>query len=396
MDFKTIWTLIKETFQDWSEDKAPRLAAALSYYTVFSLAPLLILVIMIAGFIIGSNDNIRQQILTQVESMMGAQGAEAVNTLITNTTAPGGGGIIATIISLVTLLLGATGVFGQLQDALNTIWEVKPKEGRGIMGMLKDRFLSFTMILGVAFLLLVSLVVSAALSVVNNYFTELLGGIGILAQILNIIVSLGVITLIFAMIFKILPDVDIAWGDVWIGALVTAILFTLGKQALSIYLSRSAPASAFGAAGSLVILLLWVYYSAQILFLGAEFTQVYARHKGSKIVPSRNARPLTEIERTRQGTTRKRVPLENVQKSMMPVTGQPEIYAPPEQSSVASPQAAPRERIRYTPPNPATVVPVIAGGTLAGVLTIGKIVRKVVSSVRGDNYQTHRRYRYRR
>lgn len=390
MNLKSAGTLIRETFQDWSEDKAPRLAAALAYYTVFSLAPLLILVIAIAGFIIGNNANIRMQIINQVQGMMGQQGAQAVDTLITNTNAPGGGGIIATVIGIVTLLLGATGVFGQLQDALNTIWEVTPKEGRGIMGILKDRFLSFTMILGVAFLLLVSLVISAGLAVLNGYFTNLMGGMGFLAQALNIIISLGIVTLIFAMIFKILPDVEIAWSDVWIGALVTAVLFTIGKQLLSLYLGRSAATSAFGAAGSLVILLLWVYYSAQILFMGAEFTQVYARLHGSKIAPSPNARPLTENERVHEGAPRKKVPLENVQQSMMPVTGQPEIHPPMEPIDG---NTTPRERVRYTPPNPATVIPVIAGGAVASVLTAGKIARKVVSAVRGDRYTTRRRYR---
>jgi membrane protein len=282
---KAVWGLIRETFQDWSEDKAPRLAAALAYYTIFSLAPLLVLVIAIAGFVLGNNDSIRQELLGQVQAMMGAEGAEAVNTLIQNTSQPGQG-ILATIIGIFTLILGATGVFGQLQDALNTIWEVEPKKGGGIMGMVKTRFLSFTMVLGISFLLLVSLVVSAGLSLVNNYFSALLGPLGFLAQVINIVISLGVITLVFAMIFKILPDATVEWKDVWIGALVTAILFTIGKQLLGIYLGSSAPASAFGAAGSLVILLLWVYYSAQILFLGAEFTQVYARHHGSRIQPS--------------------------------------------------------------------------------------------------------------
>ena len=366
---KEIWSLIKETFQDWSEDKAPRLAAALSYYTVFSLAPLLVLVIAITGFIIGNNQQIREQIITQVQSTVGAQGAEAVSTLIDNTSQPRSG-IIATIIGVGTLLLGATGLFGQLQDALNTIWEVKPKEGRGIMGMIKDRFLSFTMILGVSFLLLVSLVISAALTLINNYFTNLLGGLGILAQILNIVISIGVISLIFAMIFKILPDVEISWGDVWIGALVTAILFTIGKQLLGVYLGSSATTSAYGAAGSLVVLLLWVYYSAQILFLGAEFTQVYARRYGSHIItPSESARAVTEAERAKEGLgASRRQPVEKVQQAMVPVTAQPDIHPQPER----------REVIRYEPRNPATVVPVIAAGALAGIYTIGRLIRRLV------------------
>jgi len=320
MDFKTIWRLIRETFQDWSEDKAPRLAAALSYYTVFSLAPLLVLVIAIAGFVIGNNDNIRQQLITQVQALVGSQGAEAVETLISNTNQPRTG-ILATVLGIITLILGATGLFGQLQDALNTIWEVEPKKGGGIIGMIKDRFLSFTMILGISFLLLVSLVISTVLSLVNNYFSELFGGMGWLAQALNIVVSLGIITLIFSLIFKVLPDVTVTWKDVWIGALVTAILFTIGKQLISLYLGSSAPASTYGAAGSLVIILLWVYYSTQILFLGAEFTQVYARYHGSRIAPSEKARKLTETERAHQGIPRRTERAQDLQGVLMPITG---------------------------------------------------------------------------
>jgi membrane protein len=270
------------------------------------------------------------------------------------------------------LLLGATGLFGQLQDALNTIWEVQPKPDRGIMGIIKDRFLSFTMILGVSFLLLVSLVISAALTFVNNYFSELLGGFTIVAQILNIVISIGVITLIFAMIFKILPDVEIAWNDVWIGALVTAVLFTIGRTLIGIYLGSTATTSAYGAAGSLIVILLWVFYSSQILFIGAEFTQVYARLQGSRIRPAENARALTETERAQQGAPRRQPQLENVQQSMMPITGQPEIH-PAQEAEPA------RERVRYEPPNPNTVVPVIAGGALASIYTVGRVIRKLTS-----------------
>lgn len=375
---KKAWALIRETFQDWSEDKAPRLAAALAYYTVFSLAPLLVLIIAITGMVAGNNFDVRQNIIGQVQSTMGEQAATAVNEMI-DATNTGGRGILATVIGVVTLLMGATGLFGQLQDALNTIWEVAPKPNRGIMGIIKDRFLSFTMVLGISFLLLVSLVVSAMLSAVNGWMTDMLGGLTILAQILNFVVSTGVITLIFAMIFKILPDVEIAWGDVWIGALVTALLFNIGKSLIGLYLGNSAAASAYGAAGSLVILLLWVYYSAQILFLGAEFTQVYARHQGSRLVPSSNARPLTENERVQSGMPRKREQLANVQLGMIPVAGQPTIHAAPEEGSAMFPSnPVPREKIRYEPPRPETVVPVVAAGALAGAYTVGRVVNKLL------------------
>ncbi len=368
MNIKGIWTIIRETFQDWSEDKAPRLAAALSYYTVFSLAPLLVLVIAIAGFVIGSDTTIRNSLIQEIQGMIGAQGAKAVEELIVNTSQPRNG-IVATVIGVVTLLFGATGVFGQLQDALNTIWEVEPKKGRGIKGVLKDRFMSFTLVLGTSFLLLVSLVISTFLSVLNTYFTNLLGGVGILAQIINFVVSIGVITLIFAMIFKILPDAKVAWSDVWIGALVTALLFTIGRNLLGIYLTRSTTTSAYGAAGSLVVLLLWVYYSAQILFLGAEFTQVYARNTRTNIEPTENARPLTETERVQQGAPRRQQPVSSIQRDMVPVTGQPQIHAKIEEGG---------SRVRYEPPNPNTVIPVIAAGTLASIYTISRIVRKLI------------------
>ena len=375
---KEAWTLIRETFQDWSEDKAPRLAAALAYYTVFSLAPLLVLVIAITGMVAGNNFDVRQGIVDQVSSTMGSDAAASINQII-DATNTGGTGIIATVVGIGTLLLGATGLFGQLQDALNTIWEVAPKPGRGIMGMLKDRFLSFTMLLGVSFLLLVSLVISAGLSAFNGWLSDRLGGLLIVAQILNFIVSTGVIALIFAMIFKILPDVEIAWSDVWIGAIVTALLFNIGKTLLSVYLANNSTASAYGAAGSLIILLLWVYYSAQILFLGAEFTQVYARHHGSKIQPSENARALTENERVQAGMPRKREPLVNVQQGMIPVAGQPTIHTAPEEGAALFPtNPVPVERIRYTPPRPESVVPVIAAGALAGVYSAGKVVNKLL------------------
>ena len=371
MNFKKAWELIRATFADWSEDKAPRLAAALSYYTIFSLAPLLVLVIAITGFIIGNNEAIRQEIIAQVQGMIGQQGADAVKTIIDNAAKPSNG-ILATVLSIVTLFIGATGLFGQLIDALNTIWEVEPKKGRGVMGLIKDRFLSFTMVLGICFLLMVSLVISAVLSVLNRYFVDLLpGGAGIIAQVLNLVISIGVVTLIFALIFKVLPDVDVKWGDVWIGALVTALLFTIGKSLISLYLSTSATSSAYGAAGSLIILLLWINYSAQILFLGAEFTQVYARDRGSVITPSKNARPLTDTDRSQQGLPRREKPIERVQEVMVPISGQPAIH--PETPSAVST----RERIRYAPPNANSVVPVIAAGTLAGIYTVSRIIRRV-------------------
>jgi membrane protein len=213
----------------------------------------------------------------------------------------GGANIIATVIGIATLILGASGVFGQLKDALNTIWEVKPKPNLGFMQTIKERFFSFTMVLGTGFLLMVSLVISAAVAVFNEFLRSFLPGGDIVGQVVSFIVSLGVITLMFALLFKYLPDVKIAWSDVWIGALVTALLFTVGQFALSLYLGSGSVGTAFGAAGSLVVVLVWIYYSAQILFFGAEFTQVYTNRYGSRVRPEPTAEFVTEEARAQQG-----------------------------------------------------------------------------------------------
>jgi membrane protein len=298
---KITWGPIKEAFEDWSEDRASRLAAALAYYTIFSLAPLLIIVIAIAGLAFG-REATQGQIINQISGLVGPDGAKAIETLIENAGKPSSG-VIATAFGILVLLIAASGFFGQLQDGLNTIWEVKPRPGRGIRGIIKDRFLSFTMVLGVGFLLLVSLVISAGLVAVGKFLGTLMPGTVILGYILNVILSLLVITLLFAMIFKILPDVKISWRDVWIGAATSAFLFTLGKLLLGLYLAKANIASSYGAAGSLVVILVWVYYSAMILFFGAELTQVYANRYGSRIVPDRNAVPVTEEARAQQGIT---------------------------------------------------------------------------------------------
>ncbi|MBE7550580.1 MAG: YihY/virulence factor BrkB family protein [Anaerolineales bacterium] len=300
MNLKIIWGLLKETFSDWSEDKASRLAAALAYYTIFSIAPLIIIVIAVAGLVFG-REAAQGQIEGQIQGLVGDQGGELIQEMVQGASNQSTG-VIATIIGVATLLFGATGVFGQLQDALNTIWEVTPKPGRGVLGILKDRFISFTMVLGIGFLLTVSLVLSAGLAAASQ-FTGL-DKIAYLGEAITFFVSFAVITLLFAMIYKILPDVKIAWSDVWIGATVTALLFTIGKLLISLYLGHSALASSFGAAGALVVILVWIYYSAQILFFGAEFTQVYAKRFGSRIRPDEDAVPVTEEARAQQGMPR--------------------------------------------------------------------------------------------
>lgn len=302
MNLKTIWELLKETYSDWSEDKASRLAAALAYYTIFSIAPLLIIIIAVTGLVFG-REAAQGQIEAQIQGLIGDQGAELVQEMVEGASNESTG-VIASLIGVATLLFGATGVFGQLQDALNTIWEVEPKPGRGVMGIIKDRFASFTMILGVGFLLMVSLVLSAGLAAMNEFMSGIFDNIAYLGELINFVISFGVITLLFAMIYKILPDVEIAWGDVWIGAGVTALLFTIGKFLIGLYLGHSSVGSSYGAAGALVLIVLWLYYSAQILFLGAEFTQVYAKRFGSQIRPADDAVPVTEEARAQQGMPR--------------------------------------------------------------------------------------------
>lgn len=297
------WPLLKQTATEWNEDRAPQLGAALAFYTALSIAPLLVLLLRIAAAILGDDSSARLEIEHQAQSLIGKQGAEAIQAMI-DSADDSKAGMAATILSLATLLFGASGVFGQLQVSLNTIWEVEPKPGRGIWGFVRDRFLSFAMVMGVAFLLLVSLVVSAGISFASGYLNPFLGKMEVLGGILNAIVSTAVITVLFALMFKLLPDVKMAWKDVWLGAIVTAVLFALGKGAIGMYLGHSALSSSYGVAGSFVVLLVWVYYSAQILFFGAELTQVYANHYGSRIVPSENAVPVTEEARAQAGIPR--------------------------------------------------------------------------------------------
>jgi membrane protein len=290
MKLRIIFKLLQETFQEWQEDKASQLAAALAYYTIFSITPLLIIAIAIAGSIFG-RDAARGEIVGQIQGLVGKQGAEVIEVGLNNASQPELSNI-ASLISISLLLLGASGVFAQLQDALNSIWNVKPKPGTGLWDLIRKRLLSFGMVLAIGFLLLVSLIISAALSGLSNYRINVLPGFDLFWQILNFVISFGFITLLFALMYKYLPDVKITWRDVSIGATITALLFTIGKYILGLYLGAGSFGSAYGAAGSLVIFLVWVYYSAQILLFGAEFTQVYARRYGSQIRPNRHSQYL--------------------------------------------------------------------------------------------------------
>ena len=292
--------LVKKTIKEWNEDKASRLAAALAYYTVFSIPPLLVVAIGIAS-LFTERSVVEDQLINQAGSLMGSQGSEAIETILESVESPGNSEILPTIIGIVLLLLGASGVFTQLQDAMNTIWDVESDPDRGFIGAIKERFLSFTMVLAIGFVLLVSLLLSTLLTTFGDFVGQIISETEMILLVVNFVISFGAIALLFALIFKVVPDVDITWRDVAIGSLLTAVLFKLGEYALGIYFERSDPTSAFGAAGSVILLLLWVYYSVQILFLGAEFTQVYATEHGSGIRPERGAVVLTEEAKAKQG-----------------------------------------------------------------------------------------------
>jgi len=277
--------LFKQTFQEWLDDKAPQLGAALAYYTVFSLAPLVLLLLAIVGVLFRSNpEGAWQKITEQMSYVLDKSAIEVVQGIAQQAAEPGKS-TLATTLGIALALFGATGVFGQLQDALNTIWGVKPKPGLGIWGFLRARFLSFAMLGGVCFLLLVSLVVETLLKAFSHYVQAMLPGGLAVALSVYLIFDFAVVLTLFAMIFKVLPDVKIRWRDVWIGAALTAFLFLVGKWALGLYLASGTAASAYGAASSLITLLLWIYYSSQILLFGAEFTQVYANEFGCPVEP---------------------------------------------------------------------------------------------------------------
>ncbi|MEO8537681.1 MAG: YihY/virulence factor BrkB family protein [Betaproteobacteria bacterium] len=278
---KAVLTLGKDAASAWIDDFAPSMGAAISYYTVFSIAPLLLIVIAIAGFVLG-RDAASGKIFHELDGLMGPEGAAAIQGMVKSASSPGKG-IIGTIIGVVTLLIGATTVFAELQSALDRIWKAPAAtKSEGIWALVRTRFLSFGMILAIGFLLLVSLIVTAGLSAAGDLWAPLFVGWGVLLQVVNFVLSIVIVTAVFAVIYKWLPRATIGWRDVWVGAGVTAVLFTIGKSLIGLYIGRSGVVSGFGAAGSLVVLLVWVYYSAQIFLLGAEFTWLYAYRFGSR------------------------------------------------------------------------------------------------------------------
>jgi len=280
------------------EDNALRLSAALAYYSIFSIAPLLVLAVGLAGWLLGDKA-VSGHLSQELQGLVGYQAAQAMQTMIASASKPSQS-FTATLVGLVTLLIGASGVFGQLKDALNTIWEVRPKPGLGVRAFVRERLLTFGMVLVIGFLLLVSLILSSFLNALSDWMKaflhlpDWLGGAGLIA-------SFAIVTLLFALIFKVLPDVKIAWKHVWVGAATTAIFFELGKFGLAFYLGRESTTSSFGSAGSVVLLLLWVYYASCILLFGAEFTKVYAAAHGSRLQPTELAIPVTIEARLQQG-----------------------------------------------------------------------------------------------
>ena len=281
MSLATLWQLAKETATEWMNAKPFRLAAALAHYTLFSIAPLLVVALGIAGLAFGE-DAARGQIFGPLQSLLGAKSADAVQNAVAAASVKSSG-LFATVTGLATLLLGASAVFAELQDALNTIWDVKPPPSAGLWDAIRKRLLSASMVAVIGFLLLVSLAVSAMLNAIGGYMGGVLPVSAFVLETVNFLVSFGVITLLFAAIYKVLPDIDNKWSDVWIGAIATAALFTVGKTAIGLYIGQAALDSTYGAAGSLLVVLVWVYYSSLILFFGAEFTHVYARRRGSQL-----------------------------------------------------------------------------------------------------------------
>jgi membrane protein len=299
LSIKNIFSLFKETYQEWNAKEPFELSAVIAYYAIFSLPGLLIIVIGIAGFFFGEQA-VKGEVANQISKMLGKEAANGIQEMIVNSY-KSNSSLMATIIGVATLLFGATGVFFQLQKSLNKLWNVKADPKAGIKKLILDRATSFGIILALGFLLLVSLVLTTILSVLSNWISHVFPEFMlVLFIVLNFIVSFGFITILFALIFKVLPDVKIRWKPVWIGSIVTAVLFEIGRFALEIYFAKANPGSTYGAAGSVILILLWVSYSCMILFFGAEFTQVYARRAGDRIEPSENAVPTVDRKKMRE------------------------------------------------------------------------------------------------
>lgn len=288
MTIRDAWGLLRKTIKEWNEDRAMTHAAALAYYATFSIAPLLLVAIAVAGLVF-DRATVQQYVVAQVQGLAGRPAGELITDMIEARSTQGN--ILAVAVGAAAILFGASAVFGRLQEALNLMWDVRHKRS-GLLRLIKDRVFSFAMVISVGFLLLVSLVLSAGLAALSSWLGGLAGGLDKIVLVFGFALSFAIVTSLFALVFKYVPDAEVEWHDVWLGAAFTAAFFSLGKVAIGIYLGRSTVSAQFGAAGALVVMLLWIYYSALICFLGAEFTQVYANRFGGRVVPDENAEPM--------------------------------------------------------------------------------------------------------
>jgi membrane protein len=312
--------LLKEAAFDWVDDGAMRLSSSLAYYAIFSLAPLLVILISMAGLAFGE-EAARGQLSQQIAVIAGKGAGEAIQAAVQSSAAQKSGGVLATVLSTALLLFGASTVFAELKDALNTIWGVVVKPGRPFFTLVRDRFFSFSIVLAIGFLLLVSLVISVLLAALGQYMSGRFQLPPAVWQAWDIAISFVVVSGLFAMIFKLLPNVRLRWRDVWLGAVATSLLFTLGKLVIGYYLATSSIASSFGAAGSVVVVLAWIYYSACILFFGAEITKLYARKFGSGVVPNSRAVLVDDLLRARLGLTAASIVAASTPPSVPPADG---------------------------------------------------------------------------
>ena len=300
-----VFGLLRETFAEWIEDRVPRLGAALAYYTVFALAPLIIIATLIAGVLWGGQEFAQQRLLSQISQYVGSDAARLVNEVVNASLLPRAASNVTITIGVISLVVGAFGIFGQLQDAFDTIWEVTPNPRAGILRLVANRLQAFAMLLVVGFLLLIAIIASTVLTAVGGYLETRMAYYALFAALVNGLLPLVLITVLIGIMFKVVPNVKLAWRDVVPGALLTAVLFGIAKYAIGFYLGSTRLGTAYGAAGSVIVILVWVYFSAQILFFGAEFTQVYVKHYGhQRPVPLPDALPVTETERVKQGMPR--------------------------------------------------------------------------------------------
>ncbi|MEO5684539.1 MAG: YihY/virulence factor BrkB family protein [Chitinophagaceae bacterium] len=300
--FRDIWTVVKNSFKGFSEDKVPKLSGSLSYYMIFSMGPLLLIIITLCSAFLG-REAIEGGVYRQLAGFVGSDTAAQLQQIIKNASLSGKT-TIATVIGVITLLIGATTVFGEMQDSINMIWGVKAKPKKNWLKFLQDRFISFSVIISLSFLLLVSLGISALIEGFGNYLTGKFPGVAVIVfYIINLLITMGITSFIFSIIFKVLPDAQIRWKDVYAGAVVTTILFLLGKFGISFYISKTSVGSTYGPAGSLIILIVWIYYSAMILYFGAEFTKAYAIQFGAPIHPSKYAVAIEQVEKEKENVS---------------------------------------------------------------------------------------------